>query len=263
MIIESQVQVEGDTKHEGIQQNSKDIMGDDSKDIVGDDSKVKVGDDDRKTGACGLCNTNEQITEMAIAFIQFLKIHVQRAQKNSVPLILPIPESVGKDQVMICGSCYEKNETQYSLGICGAIQSQKKDKDCQTDYISNLPKPISTTTATAQPVSKEIEKENKIIKTGKRPYPGSSLPTHVTTSAIRNSPVRVNHSALIHMNRKSDSPLLKRFKNAEDSSSNERKDIANLIAKFEERVVEIQKETVPGSPQEFRQSHFGNSIPRD
>ena len=91
----------------------------------------------------------------------------------------------------------------------------------------------------------------------KRPYPKSFTPLLVNT-AIRNSPVRSGlASKLVDPSPRKRplldtlmSPVIKRVK-------------SEIVASFEQKIDEIQTSTVPGSPEEFRKSHFGDALPRE
>ena len=202
---------------------------------------------------CSLCQlkTNQ---EMATCLIEYLKINIKQ-EITSVPLVLPIPESIGKDDVLVCNSCFQKNKIKYDLMEQIGLSDGRVEIACQTEksmvlssgsFVSLLPKLATTASITDTTNSSSIvtnatnttnttntanatDITNGTAKTAttaitaaaitctkttamKRPYPGSTLPSHVITSAIRNSPVRATHNVLMQLNRTSDSPFLKRLK---------------------------------------------------
>lgn len=144
-------------------------------------------------------------------------------------------------------------------------KSSVSSVSCQTDPVRILPMASLTTTCTILQDSSnndnnhniKVEESTSTCKdssvslslngNAKRPYPGSSIPIHLTKSQIRNSPVRATHSSQLLA-----SPALKKLKS-----------VTALISGFEERVERIQRESIPGSPREFSLSHFGSCIPRD
>ena len=159
-----------------------------------------------------------------------------------------------------CAKCLIYEESSSS----SSSSKSKSSVSCQTYPVRILPIATLSTTAILQHSSNNNNNENINVEepastckdssvslslngNAKRPYPGSSIPVHLTKSQIRNSPVRASHSRQVLA-----SPALKKLKS-----------VTALISGFEERVERIQRDSIPGSPREFSLSHFGSCIPRD